>query len=191
MKIETLNDLFVHTLKDIHYAENKILKALPKMIKAANDTDLKKALGEHLTETEGQIERLKEVFAILKMKPGSEECDAINGIIKEADGMMEDTEASQMRDSAVISSGQAVEHYEMVRYRSLVMWAGALGLDEAGELMQKSLEEEQRADEKLLKFAAYCQSASGDESHGKAAKSKTSQATTEKPPQKKTSQAAS
>ncbi len=162
MKIETLNDLFVHTLKDIHYAENKIMKALPKMIKAANDDDLKQALGEHLTETEGQIERLRQVFAILKMKPGSEECDAINGIIKEADGMMEDTDGTMMRDSAVISSGQAVEHYEMVRYRSLVMWAGALGLDDAVELLQKSLEEEQRADEKLMKFAAYCQNISDE-----------------------------
>jgi ferritin-like metal-binding protein YciE len=163
MKIETLNDLFVHTLKDINYAEHKIMKALPKMIKAADDEDLKQALSEHLTETEGQIERLQQVFAILKMKAGSEECDAINGIIKEADGMMEDTEGTMMRDSAVISSGQAVEHYEMVRYRSLVMWAGALGLDDAAELLQKSLEEEQRADEKLMKFAAYCQNVSGKE----------------------------
>ena len=163
MTIETLNDLFVHTLKDINYAEHKIMKALPKMIKGADDVDLKQALTEHMTETEGQIERLKQVFAILKMKPGSEECDAINGIIKEADGMMEDTDGTMMRDSAVISSGQAVEHYEMVRYRSLVMWAGALGLDEAVELLQASLEEEQRADETLMKFAAYCQNMSGEE----------------------------
>ena len=163
MKIETLNDLFVHTLKDIHYAENKIKKALPKMIKAADDDDLKQALGEHLTETEGQIERLKQVFAILEMKPGSEECDAINGILKEADGMMEDTEGTTMRDSAVISSGQAVEHYELVRYRSLVMWAGTLGLDDAVGLLQQSLEEEQRADEKLMKFAVYCQNVSDED----------------------------
>jgi ferritin-like metal-binding protein YciE len=159
MKIDTLSDMFAHTLKDIHYAETKILKALPKMIKAADDTALKEALTEHKAETEGQIERIKEVFALLKMKPAAEECDAINGIIKEAEGMMEDTQDSDMRDCAVIASGQAVEHYEMVRYRSLVMWAGALGLEDAVPLLQQSLEEEQRADEKLLKFAAYCQSA--------------------------------
>ncbi len=200
MKIETLNDLFVHTLKDINYAEHKIMKALPKMIKAADDEDLKQALGEHLTETEGQIERLKQVFAILKMKPGSEECDAINGIIKEADGMMEDTDGTMMRDSAVISSGQAVEHYEMVRYRSLVMWAGALGHDDAVELLQKSLEEEQRADDKLMKFAAYCQNVSGEEGSsatnattGKSTtgKSTTGKTTAGKTSPKKTSHAAS
>lgn len=159
MKINTLHELFVHTLKDIHYAEKRILKALPKMVDAADDEDLKQALSEHRMETEGQIERLKEVFAIVDMKPATEECDAINGIIEEADGMIEDTEGGHMRDNAVIASGQAVEHYEIVRYRSLVMWAGALGLDEAVELLQKSLEEEQRADEKLMKFAAYCQNA--------------------------------
>lgn len=165
MKIKTLRDLFVHTLKDIHYAEKRIYKALPMMADASDDEDLKQALSEHRLETEGQIERLKEVFAILEMKPGSEECDAINGIIDEADGILDDTDGTDMRDNAVIASAQAVEHYEIVRYRSLVMWAGALGLEEAVELLQKSLEEEQRADEKLMKFAAYCQNVTdvGDE----------------------------
>ena len=176
MKITTLRELFVHTLKDIHYAEKKILKALPKMIDAADDADLKKALGEHQIETDGQIARLREVFAILDMKPGAEECEAINGIIKEAEGIVEDTKGSDMRDSAVIASGQAVEHYEMVRYRSLVMWAGALGLQEAVELLQQSLEEEQRADEKLMKFASYVQNVAdvgepSDPSNAKPAKS--------------------
>ncbi|MCX7324559.1 MAG: DUF892 family protein [Hyphomicrobiales bacterium] len=172
MKIKTLNDLFVHTLKDIHYAENKILKALPKMADAADAADLKQALGEQHIETEGQIERLIEVPAILKMKPGSEECDAINGIIREADGMFEDTDGTEMRDNAVIASGQAVEHDEMVRYRSLVMWAGALGLEEAGKLLQQSLEEEQRADEKLMKFAAYAQSPSNENAQDAPARGK-------------------
>jgi ferritin-like metal-binding protein YciE len=172
MKIKTLHDLFVHTLKDIHYAEKRTLKFLPKMAKAADDGDLKQALTEHATETEGQIERLREVFAILKMKPGTEECDAINGILKEAEGMFEDTDGSEMRDNAVIASGQAVEHYEMVRYRSLVMWAGALGLTEAGELLQQSLEEEQRTDEKLMKFAAYSQNAASQAPESDAAKGK-------------------
>jgi ferritin-like metal-binding protein YciE len=157
MKINTLHEMFVHTLKDIHYAEKKILKALPKMIEAAQDEDLKEALTEHLSETEGQISRIGEVFALLEMRPATEECDAINGILKEADGMLEDTDETGMRDMAVLASGQAVEHYEMVRYRSLVMWSGALGLEAATPLLQQSLDEETRADEKLTSFAAYSQ----------------------------------
>jgi ferritin-like metal-binding protein YciE len=166
MSIENLHELFVHTLKDIHYAENKIYKSLPKMAKAVNDADLKKALEEHRTETEGQIERIKQVFKLLDMKPGSEECDAINGILEEGDGMMEDTDGSPMRNSAVIAAGQAVEHYEMVRYRSLVMWAGTLGLKDAIPLLQQSLDEEQRADEKLLKLAAMAQKMEGGDIAG-------------------------
>ena len=157
MTITTLHDMFVHTLKDIYYAEKKILKALPKMIKAAQNDDLKNALSEHLKETEGQIVRIGEVFAILELRQSAEECDAINGILKEADGMLDDTEGTEMRDTAVIASGQAVEHYEMVRYRSLVMWSGALGLEAATPLLQQSLDEETRADEKLMSFAAYSQ----------------------------------
>jgi ferritin-like metal-binding protein YciE len=161
MSIENLHELFVHTLKDIHYAENKIYKSLPKMAKAVDDPQLKQALEEHRAETEGQIERLKEVFKLLEMRPGSEECEAINGILEEGEGVMEETDGSPMRDCAVIASGQAVEHYEMVRYRSLVMWAGTLGLKDAVPLLQQSLDEEMRADEKLLKFAAICQNSEG------------------------------
>jgi ferritin-like metal-binding protein YciE len=172
MSIENLHELFVHTLKDIHYAENRIYKSLPKMAKAVDDAALKKALEQHRTETEGQIERLRQVFGLLDMKPGSEECEAINGILQEGESMMEETEDSPMADSAVIASGQAVEHYEMVRYRSLVMWAGTLGLKEAVPLLQQSLDEEQRADETLLKLAAQRQRAEGAEggkSSGKSA----------------------
>ena len=161
MKITTLHDMFVHTLKDIHYAETKILKALPKMIKAAQNADLTEALVTHKAETEGQIERIKQVFGLLGMKPSAVECDAINGILKEAEGMLEDTAGQPMSDTGVIASGQAVEHYEIVRYRSLVMWAGALGLEKAAEWLQLSLDEERAADEKLNLFAAYCQTEPG------------------------------
>jgi ferritin-like metal-binding protein YciE len=157
MSIDTLKDLFVHTLKDMHYAESKIHKSLPKMIEAADDAELKSALEAHLDETKGQIERLKQVFTLIGEKAGSEECDAINGILKEGDGALDDTDGTPMRDCAVIASGQAVEHYEIVRYRSLVMWAGALGFEEPAKLLQQSLDEERAADEKLMKFAAYCQ----------------------------------
>jgi ferritin-like metal-binding protein YciE len=157
MSINTLNDLFVHSLKDIHYAENKVLKALPKLIKAAKDEELQKALEEHRIETEGQIERLKQVFEIIGEKVAAEECEAINGILAEADGMLGDTKGSAVSDDAVIASGQAVEHYEIVRYRSLVLWAGALNLEDAVPLLQQSLDEERRADETLGEFAAYRQ----------------------------------
>jgi ferritin-like metal-binding protein YciE len=163
MKINTLHDIFVHTLKDIHYAENKIHKSLPKMIEAAQDNDLKEALIAHRIETEHQIERLKSVFKMLEMEPSSEPCDAINGIIKEAEGIFEDTEGSAMRDNAVVASGQAVEHYEMVRYRSLVMWADALGLKDASKLLNESLEEEKRADEKLKKLSMHYKESSEKE----------------------------
>lgn len=161
MKITTLHDMFIHTLKDIHYAETKILKALPKMIKAAQNADLTEALVAHKAETEGQIERIKQVFGLLGMKPGAVECEAINGILKEAEGMLEDTAGQPMCDTGVIASGQAVEHYEIVRYRSLVMWAGALGMEKAAEWLQLSLDEERAADEKLSLFAAYCQTEPG------------------------------
>jgi ferritin-like metal-binding protein YciE len=157
MTVETLKDLFVHTLTDIHYAEHKILKALPQMIEAADDEHLRKALLEHKTETEAQIMRLQDVFDMLDVKAGTKKCEAIEGILKEAQGLMEDTEDSLMRDNAIIVSGQAIEHYEIVRYRSLVMWATALNMENIGQLMQKSLDEERNADENLLKFAAHAQ----------------------------------
>ncbi len=158
MKIESLKELFIHTLQDINYAEKKILKALPKMIEAAEKPELKEALSMHKTETEGQIERINQIFGLLELKPSSTECKAIEGILEEADEMLKDTAGTSMCDLGVITSGQAVEHYEMVRYRSLVMWAGALGMNEASELLQKSLNEERHADEKLMTFGVHVQS---------------------------------
>ena len=149
MKIKTLDDMFLHTLKDIHYAETKILKALPAMISAAHDSALKDALTKHKTETEGQIERIKAVFSLLEKKPAAVECEAINGIIKEAEGMLDDTKGTPMADLAVISSGQAVEHYEIVRYRCLVAWADELNMLQASKLLQQSLDEEMGADTTL------------------------------------------
>jgi ferritin-like metal-binding protein YciE len=153
MKIKTLEDMFVHTLKDIHYAETKILKSLPKMIEAANDQDLKAALTAHKGETEDQIDRIKQVFSLLDMRSAAEECQAINGIIEEADGILADTKGTDMRDAAVIASGQAVEHYEIVRYRSLTNWAGELGMDKAAKLLKQSLDEEMAADQTLMSLS--------------------------------------
>jgi ferritin-like metal-binding protein YciE len=154
MKIKTLEDMFVHTLKDIHYAETKILKSLPAMIEAANDQDLKAALTAHRGETEAQITRIKEVFSMLQVRPAAEECEAINGILEEGEGIMDDTKGTDMIDTAVIASGQAVEHYEIVRYRSLTHWASELGMEDAAELLQQSLDEELAADEKLLTLSS-------------------------------------
>ncbi len=164
MKIETLQDMFLHTLKDIHYAETKILKSLPKMIKASQNEDLKDVLKTHLKETEEQIDRIKQVFELAEEKAGSTKCDAIEGILKEGEAMLEDTDGTPMCDLGIIASGQAVEHYEIVRYRSLVMWAGALGMKDAAELLQKSLNEERQADEKLMAFGVQVQKETADAS---------------------------
>ncbi len=162
MKIQTLQDMFLHTLKDIHYAEVKILKSLPKMIEASKNEDLKNVLTAHVKETEGQIERIKQVFELANQKAESTKCDAIEGILKEGEVMLEDTGDTPMCDLGVIATGQAVEHYEIVRYRSLVMWAGALDMKEAAELLQKSLNEERQADEKLMAFGVQVQKETAD-----------------------------
>jgi ferritin-like metal-binding protein YciE len=151
MRIATLDDMFLHALKDIHYAENKILTALPDMIKAAGDDALRAALTAHRMETEQQIERIRKVFELAGKKPGVEECEAINGILEEGKGVLGEVEAAAV-DLGVIASAQAVEHYEIVRYRSLVGWAQALGMNDAAALLQESLEEEMAADEKLVAF---------------------------------------
>jgi ferritin-like metal-binding protein YciE len=153
MQIATLNDLFLHTLKDIHYAETKILKALPSMIKAAEHDELREALTTHRGETEQQIERIREVFSLLGKKPGSEECEAINGILEEGKGVLEDVTGPAV-NLGIIASAQAVEHYEIVRYRSLVGWAHSLGMKDAAQLLQQSLDEELSADDKLVAIGA-------------------------------------
>ena len=153
MAVKTPQDMFVTTLKDIYYAENKILKALPKMIKAADDEEVSEALEAHLEETRAQIERLDSVFAEIEVKPAGKKCEAIEGILKEGDEAVADAEGP-MVNAAVVASGQAVEHYEIVRYRSLIMMAGDLDLaDQVTEALQANLDEEIAADEKLVALA--------------------------------------
>ena len=152
MSIENMNDLFVHTLKDIYYAENQILKALPKMSKKTESPDLKAAFDAHLTETKGQVERLKEVFKLVGEKPAGEECPAIEGIIKEAEELMEEIEDANTLDAAMIAAAQAVEHYEITRYGTLASWAGELGLDDAAALLEETLAEEKATDLKLTEL---------------------------------------
>jgi ferritin-like metal-binding protein YciE len=148
-----LDDLFKETLKDIYFAENKILTALPKMAKAARSPELKKAFEKHRGETEGQVERLEQVFGLIDAKPQGKTCDAIMGIMKEGDGIMEEYEDSPALDAALLAVAQAVEHYEMSRYGTLKTWAGELGIDGAVKLLDATLQEEKKTDAALTQLA--------------------------------------
>lgn len=150
---KNLDDLFEHALKDIYYAEKKILKSLPKMIKAAHDTDLKEGLESHRQETEGHVSKLEQVFSILGKTPKAVKCEAIDGILSEADEVLKDFGRSKACDAAIIFSGQAVEHYEITRYGSMHAWASSLGMDDAAEILESILEEEKAADHKLTDLA--------------------------------------
>lgn len=148
-----LDDLFEHALKDIYYAEKKILKSLPKMIKAAHDADLKQGLEDHRLETESHVSKLEEVFSILGKAPRAVRCEAIEGILAEADGILEDFGDTKACDAAIIFSGQAVEHYEITRYGSMHAWATSLGMDDAADLIESILVQEKAADGKLTELA--------------------------------------
>jgi ferritin-like metal-binding protein YciE len=151
--IKTFDDLFLHTLQDIYYAENQITKALPTMIQKATDAQLKQGFQTHLRETEGQIKRLEQVFKMLGQSPKGVDCPAIDGIIKEANEVAGEVADKSVLDAALIASAQAVEHYEMTRYGTLVSWAKQLGRTEAANLLQQNLSEEQATDKKLTAMA--------------------------------------
>jgi ferritin-like metal-binding protein YciE len=148
-----LDELFHDTLKDIYFAEKKILTTLPKMTKAAQDDDLKAAFEKHRAETEGHVERLEKVFAMIEEKPQGKTCAAIVGITDEGAEIMEEYEGSPALDAGLVAAAQAVEHYEISRYGTLRMWAEELGLDEAVELLEATLDEEKAADEALTQLA--------------------------------------
>lgn len=151
--MKTLESLFTHFLRDMYYAEKKVLKALPKMAKKADSKKLRKALEKHEAETETQIENLEKVFKMLKLKPRGVTCDAINGILGEAEDIMDEVEDKDARDAGMIAAGQAVEHYEITRYGTLVAWARELGYEDAAKLFKKNLDQEYAADRKLSKLA--------------------------------------
>lgn len=153
MTMTSLDDLFVHTLRDVLYAERRILKALPKMEKRASAEALRKAFADHRAETEEQIARLEQVFDMLDKPARGAKCDAILGLIEEAEGLMDDVEDAATMDAALASVAQAVEHYEIARYGTLVVWAKALGHAEAAALLAHSLDEEYAADRALSKIA--------------------------------------
>jgi ferritin-like metal-binding protein YciE len=150
---KTLDDLFHETLKDIYYAERKILKALPKMARAAQDEKLKAAFQQHKDETEGQVERLQQVFEIIGKRPRAKTCPAIDGIVEEGEEIMEEFKGSPALDAGLLAAAQAVEHYEISRYGTLKAWAQQMGLTEAVTLLDATLQEESKTDEALTKLA--------------------------------------
>ena len=152
-KEKTLDDLFLDTLKDIYFAERKILRALPKMARAASSAELKAAFEKHKDETEGQVERLQQVFEIVGKRAQGKTCDAIEGIIAEGEEIIENYKGTAAIDAGLISAAQAVEHYEMARYGTLKRWAEMLGLTEAAELLGETLSEEAMTDEALSSLA--------------------------------------
>lgn len=153
MSIETLDDLYLHTLKDVLYAERKILKALPRMERKASDPMLKSALSSHREETETHVLRLEDVFEGLGKPARGAKCDAMVGLIEEAEGLMAEVDNPETMDAALISLAQAIEHYEIARYGTLVAWAGQLGHAQAAKLLKETLDEEYRADKALSKMA--------------------------------------
>jgi ferritin-like metal-binding protein YciE len=151
--IKTFDDLFMHTLQDIYYAENQITQALPKMIAKANDPQLKQGFQTHLSETKNQIKRLDQVFKLIGVSPKGVNCPAIDGILEEADEIAGEVADKEVLDAALIASAQAVEHYEMTRYGTLVAWAKQLGRDDCAKLLKQNLMEEEATDKKLTAMA--------------------------------------
>ena len=147
--IKTMEDLFVHGLQDIYYAENQIAKALPKMIDMSTNRDLSKGLADHLEETKKQIERLDKVFEKLGKSPRGTKCPAIDGIIEEANSTAGEVDDKSVLDAALVAAAQAVEHYEICRYGTLIAWAETLGHDEVVRFLTTNLNEEKAANTKL------------------------------------------
>ena len=151
--IKTMDDLFMHTLQDIYYAENKIVKSLPDMIENATNSQLKSGLQSHLGETKTHVQRLEQVFQMLGRQARSVNCPAINGIIDEADEVTGEVADKNVLDAAIIAAGQAVQHYEITRYGSLIAWAKQLGRSDVASVLEKTLGEEKAADKKLTTIA--------------------------------------
>jgi ferritin-like metal-binding protein YciE len=151
--IKTMDDLFVHTLRDIYYAENQIIKALPEMIEKASDPQLKQGFKTHLGETQNQVKRLDQVFRMHGVEPKGVDCPAIDGIIEEAEEIAGEVADKEVLDAGLLAAAQAVEHYEITRYGTLVAWAKQLGRNDCATVLQKNLDEEKATDKKLTELA--------------------------------------
>lgn len=152
-KEKDLNDLFLDTLKDIYFAEKHILKALPKMAKAAHSPQLRAAFEKHHDETEGQVERLEKIFDLLDKPARGKTCDAIQGILEEGKEIMDEYKGTEALDAGLLAAAQAVEHYEISRYGTLKAWATKLGMAEVVKLLDATLQQEHKTDEALTKIA--------------------------------------
>lgn len=151
--IESMDDLFVHQLKDIYYAEKRIVGALPEMIQKASAPQLKQAFESHLAETRNHVKRVEQVFQMHGATPESVDCPAIDGILEEAQEVAGEVADKQVMDAALIAAAQAVEHYEMTRYGTLIAWAKTLGRDDCATVLKANLSEEEAADKKLTQIA--------------------------------------
>jgi ferritin-like metal-binding protein YciE len=151
--MESLEKLFEETLKDVYFAEKQIIKSLPKMAKKTSSPQLKQAFEEHLEQTKGQVERLDEVFKLLGKKASGKECPALMGLVEEAEELMDEAKDPEVLDAGLIGCAQAVEHYEIARYGTLRTWAEQLGMREAAQLLQATLDEEKTTDKKLSQLA--------------------------------------
>src|SRR6478672_3588221 len=152
-KDKNLNDLFLDTLKDMYYAEKQILKALPKMAKSAHSDKLRAAFEKHQGETEGQVERLEQVFELIDKPARGKTCEAIQGILEEGKEVMDEFKGTEALDAGMIAAAQAVEHYEIARYGTLKEWAQQLGMKDAARLLDETLQEEKKTDEALTSLA--------------------------------------
>jgi ferritin-like metal-binding protein YciE len=153
MKLESLRDLYVDELKDLYSAENQLLKALPKMAKAASDPKLRQGFVTHLEETRGQVERLEQIFEELETSPKGKKCKAMEGLVEEGKEMIEEDAEPAVKDAGLIAAAQRVEHYEMAGYGTVRTYAQLLGYENAAKLLQATLDEEGATDKKLTKLA--------------------------------------
>ena len=151
--LATMDDLFVHTLRDVYYAEKKIVSALPKMIEKAKSDGLRQGFEKHLEETKGHVDRLEKVFEMHGAEAKAVNCPAIDGIVKEAEETAGDIDDAEVLDAALAAAAQAVEHYEISRYGSLIAWARELGRDDCASVLQQTLDEEKATDAKLTELA--------------------------------------
>ncbi|MDX6751399.1 ferritin-like domain-containing protein [Geminicoccaceae bacterium 1502E] len=153
MAVSTMQELFVNELRDIYHAEKQLLKALPKMAKAASGEDLRQAFESHLEETRGHVERLEEIFDTLDLAKRGKTCEAMQGLVEEGREILEEVEEAAVRDAGMITAAQKVEHYEIASYGSLVALARQIGNEEVAKILHRTLEEEKAADQKLTKLA--------------------------------------
>ncbi|MGH6866221.1 MAG: ferritin-like domain-containing protein [Methyloceanibacter sp.] len=152
-QMKSLDDLFINLLKDVYYAEKQVLKELPKLAKKADSPELRQAFQDHLTETEGQVKRLEKVFELCGLKPAAKSCPAIKGIIEEGEEDIKEAKDPDVCDAIMIADAQAVEHYEIARYGTMIAWANQLGMKDAASLLKQTLDQEYNADRVLTQLA--------------------------------------